>query len=71
MMARFARILLAAALLGSSVGANAMTVVIIVDPMTLDHYTRVIDTPGRDRAVMCMAPPAVANCHEVPFKRAS
>ena len=68
-MARFTQILLAVALLGSSAAANAMTVVIIVDPMTLDHYTRVIDTPGRDRAVMCMAPPAVAACHEVPFKR--
>jgi hypothetical protein len=56
-------------LLGSSASANATTVVIYIDPMTFDHYTQVINSPGPDRAVMCMAPPAVANCHEVPFKR--
>jgi hypothetical protein len=37
--------------------------------MTFDHYTKVIQTPGPDRAVMCMAPPAVADCREIRFKR--
>ena len=36
--------------------------------MTFDHYTKVIASPGPDRAVMCMAPPAVANCREVQIK---
>jgi hypothetical protein len=58
-----------ALLLGSGVAANATTVVIFIDPMTFDHYTQVINTPGPDRAVMCMAPPAVANCHEMRVKR--
>jgi hypothetical protein len=60
---------LAAALLGCSAAAHAMTVIIYVDPMTLDHYTKVIQTPGPDRAMMCMAPPAVADCREISFRR--
>jgi hypothetical protein len=66
---RIVRLAIAAALLGCSAAAHAMTVIIYVDPMTLDHYTKVIQTPGPDRAVMCMAPPAVADCHEIRFKR--
>jgi len=45
--------------------AQATTVIIYINPMTLEHYTRVIDTPGPDRAMMCMAPPAVSNCKEL------
>jgi hypothetical protein len=48
--------------------AQATTVVVIVEPMTLTHYTRVIDTPGRDRVLMCMAPPSTSGCTEVPMK---
>jgi hypothetical protein len=59
------RIVFAAALLGSSAAAQAATVVIIVEPMTLDHYTKVINTPGPDRVLMCMAPPATSGCTEV------
>lgn len=71
-MSRFGRYAIAAALMaGSSVTAHATTVIIYVDPMTLDHYTRVIATPGPDRAMMCMAPPAVANCREVKVKHAN
>jgi len=66
---RVVRLAIAAAILGSSAAAQATTVIIFVDPMTFDHYTKVISSPGPDRAVMCMAPPAVANCREVPFTR--
>ncbi len=61
---------IAAALLASSAAAQATTVIIYIDPMTLDHYTKVIDTPGPDRAMMCMAPPAVSNCKQIPLRRA-
>ena len=62
------RLALGAALLASAAATQAATVVIMVDPMTLDHYTRVIDTPGRDRVLMCMAPPSTSGCTEVPIK---
>jgi hypothetical protein len=62
------RAALAAALLSSAVATQAATVVIIVEPMTLDHYTKVIDTPGPDRVLMCMAPPSTSGCTEVKFK---
>jgi hypothetical protein len=66
---RVVRLAIAAALLGCSAAAPATTINIFVDPMTIDHYTKVIQTPGPDRAVMCMAPPAVADCREISFKR--
>ena len=67
---RKVRLALAAVVLFSSAAAQATTVIIYVNPMTFEHYTRVIDTPGPDRAMMCMAPPAVANCREIAVKRA-
>ena len=49
--------------------AHAATVVIYTEPMTLNRYTVVYDTPGRDRVLMCMAPPAASDCAEVRVKR--
>jgi hypothetical protein len=63
------RLAIAAALAGSSAAAQATTVVIIVEPMTLEHYTKVVDTPGRDRVLMCMAPPSTSGCTELPIKK--
>ncbi|HWU93188.1 MAG TPA: hypothetical protein VN106_08075 [Sphingomicrobium sp.] len=63
-----ARLALGAILLAASAAAQATTVVIIVEPMTLGHYTKVIDTPGPDRVLMCMAPPSTSGCTEVPIK---
>lgn len=60
-------LVLGAGLLVSASAAQATTVVIIVEPMTLEHYTKVIDTPGRDRVLMCMAPPSTSGCTEVPL----
>jgi hypothetical protein len=63
------RLVLAVALLGSAGAAQATTVIIFVEPMTLEKYTRVFDTPGPDRVLMCMAPPATSGCTELPIKR--
>jgi len=63
------RLALGALLLASSAASHAATVVIIVEPMTLEHYTKVIDTPGPDRVLMCMAPPSTSGCTELPIKR--
>jgi len=65
---RVVRFALAAAILGSATAAQATTVIIYIEPMTLDRYVRVIDTPGPDRVLMCMAPPAVSGCTDVTDK---
>ena len=65
---RLVRFALAAAILGSASAAQATTFIIYVEPMTLDRYLRVIDTPGPDRVLMCMAPPAVSGCTDVTDK---
>jgi hypothetical protein len=65
------RLMIAAALLACSGAAQATTVVVFVEPMTFERYTRVFETPGRDRLLMCMAPPSTAGCTEFPIKSAS
>ena len=65
---RFVRLALAAAILGSATAVQATTFIIYIEPMTLDRYLRVIDTPGPDRVLMCMAPPAVGGCTDVTAK---
>lgn len=65
---RGVRLVIAAALLSCSAAAQATTVVVFVEPMTMERYTRIFDTPGRDRLLMCMAPPSVAGCTELPIK---
>jgi len=37
--------------------------------MSLDRRTVIYDTPGRDRVLLCMAPPAQSGCTEMPVKR--
>ena len=65
---RVIRLAIAAALLGAASAAQATTVIIYVEPMTLERYTRVFDTPGPDRAFLCPAPPAAGSCIELPVK---
>jgi len=65
---RAMRIAAAVAMLGCAGAAQATTVIIFVEPMTLEKYTRVFDTPGPDRVLMCMAPPATSGCTELPIK---
>lgn len=62
---RLVRSILALALLGSAAAAQATTVVIYVEPMTLERYVKVMDTPGPDRVLLCMAPPATSGCTDV------
>ena len=62
------RLGLALALIGSAAAAQATTVVIFVEPMTLERYTKVFDTPGRDRVLLCMAPPSTSGCTDVTAK---
>ena len=49
--------------------ASAATVIVYTDPMTLSRYTVVYDTPGRDRAFVCMLPPRHGSCHAIPIHR--
>ena len=66
---RAARLAIVAVIVsGFASAAQATTVVIFVEPMTLERYVRVIDTPGRDRVLMCMAPPATSGCTDVTAK---
>jgi hypothetical protein len=58
----------AAALLCSGV-AQATTVIVFVDPMTFEKHTKVYDTPGPDRMLMCVEPPGTAGCTEIPIKK--
>ena len=62
------KLALGAGFLLSASAVQATTVVIFVEPMTLQHYTKVINTPGPDRVLMCMAPPSTSGCTEVPVK---
>ena len=65
---RLVRLVLGLAILGSAAAAQATTVVIFVEPMTLDRYVKVIDTKGPDRVLMCMAPPATSGCTDITAK---
>jgi hypothetical protein len=65
---RTVRLILGAAILASAAAAQATTVVIYVEPMTLERYVRVVDTRGPDRVLMCMAPPATSGCTDVTAK---
>jgi hypothetical protein len=64
------RRLILAILLASagSAAANAATIVIMTDPMTLERQTYVLKSKGPHRVFMCMAPPATSGCTEVPIK---
>ena len=63
---RAARLAIAAVIAGGfASAAQATTVVIFVEPMTLERYTKVFATPGPDRVLMCMAPPATSGCTDV------
>ena len=64
------RRLVVAVLLAGCCGtaANAATIVIMTDPMTLERQTYVLKSKGPHRVLMCMAPPATSGCTEVPVK---
>ena len=54
---------------GAANGASAATIIVYTDPMTLDRQTVVLNTKGPDRAYLCMAPPAAADCVRLRIKR--
>lgn len=64
---RFALALGLAAMAGA---AQAATVIVYTDPMTMERRTVVLNTPGPDRALMCTAPPALGDCTQIPIRRA-
>ncbi|HVM22056.1 MAG TPA: hypothetical protein VM308_01990 [Sphingomicrobium sp.] len=66
---RVVRMALITAALAWPACAQAATIVIFVEPMTLEKYTRVIDTPGRDRVLLCMQPPSLSGCTEIPLTK--
>ena len=57
------------ALIGSAGIAEAKTLVIYTDPMSLSRRMVVVDTPGPDKVLMCMAPPAESGCTELRGRR--
>ena len=57
---RLIRIAIAAGAVAFASAAQATTVIVFVEPMTMARHTRVIDTPGPDRFVMCVEPPRSA-----------
>jgi hypothetical protein len=50
--------------------AGAATIAILVDPMTLEKRTVVVDPNGPDRAYLCMLPPGQAGCQRLAIRRA-
>jgi hypothetical protein len=66
---RSVRLCVAAALFAWASAAQATTVIIFVEPMTFERYTRVFDTPGPDRLLICMAPPGTSGCTELPLRK--
>ena len=64
-------VILGALLAVAGTSANAATVVILTDPMTMERQTFVLDAKGPDRVLMCMAPPSVSGCTQLPLKRTS
>jgi hypothetical protein len=65
---RVTRLAIAIVLVGCASAGQATTVIIYVEPMTLERYARVFDTPGPDRFFMCPAPPSAGSCTELPIK---
>lgn len=62
---RLVRLAMAAVIFGSASAAQATTVVIFVEPMTLERYVKVVETKGPDRVLMCMAPPSTGGCTDI------
>jgi hypothetical protein len=57
------------ATIGCASAAPAKTIVIFVEPMTLERHTEVFDTPGPDRLLMCTQPPSMSGCQLLPARR--
>ena len=64
---RVLRVAFALSAICAASSAPAATVIVFVNPMTLDKHTEVFNTPGPDRFLMCMQPPGTAGCTELPI----
>lgn len=60
---------LALPLLAFPSAASAATIIVYTDPMTFERSTVVLDTPGPDRAFMCMKPPSDSGCVRLAVRR--
>jgi hypothetical protein len=54
----------------ASTAAQAATIVVFTDPMTMERRTVIVDSSGPDRAFLCMLPPGDSGCRAVPIRRA-
>ncbi len=63
------RTALGVALLAAAIPASAATIVIYMDPLTLERRIVVADPDGPDRAFLCMLPPAQSGCQQVKMTR--
>ena len=66
---RVVRVALVMSAILAAPAAQAATVVVFVNPMTLDKHTEVFNTPGPDRFLMCMQPPGMTGCTELPIRK--
>jgi hypothetical protein len=58
------------AMIAAPGAASAATIVVFKDPMTMEQRTVIVDKKGPDRAYLCMLPPSVAGCEQLPIERA-
>ena len=49
--------------------AEAATVMIVVDPVSLERTVHVVDGSGPDRILLCTAPPSLAGCRDITQRR--
>ena len=49
--------------------AQAETIIVYTNPMTLDRKIVVRDTPGPDRAYVCYLPPSEIGCQRIAVRR--
>ena len=63
------RVALVMSAIAAAPAAQAATVVVFVDPVTLDKHTEVFNTPGPDRFLMCMQPPGMTGCTELQIRK--
>jgi hypothetical protein len=69
-MGRLVAIALGMAGLTAATAGQAATVIVYADPMTLQKKIVVRESPGPDRAFLCMLPPSEAGCTRLDVRRA-
>ncbi len=49
--------------------ASATTILILQNPMTMERRMVIRETPGPDRAFLCVLPPSDLGCQKLPLRR--